>query len=222
MESKRSKYVLIGLCVFCIILIVVTSFVDGFLNPLRTSIGFFLNPIQSGVNKAGTSLYNGISNFSRLKVKLGDADAKNRLMEGTLGYIVELVKAYENQGLPLGDLVQEANMAVIMALGEPESLNFGDSGDVEGLTAFRSYIKKQVEEALQTALAEQKNSEQVGEELLARVNVLKDISQQMAEELGREATVEELARKMKMTEDEIKDIMKLTLDAMSVSPDAEI
>jgi len=159
------------------------------------------------------------------RVKLGDADAKNRLMEGTLGYIVELVKAYENQGLPLGDLVQEANMAVMMALGEPESLNFvnfGDSGDVEGLTAFRSYIKKQVEEALQTALAEQKNSEQVGEELLARVNVLKDISQQMAEELGREATVEELARKMKMTEDEIKDIMKLTLDAMSVSPDAEI
>jgi len=159
------------------------------------------------------------------RVKLGDADAKNRLMEGTLDYIVELVKAYENQGLPLGDLVQEANMAVMMALGEPESLNFvnfGDSGDVEGLTAFRSYIKKQVEEALQTALAEQKNSEQVGEELLARVNVLKDISQQMAEELGREATVEELARKMKMTEDEIKDIMKLTLDAMSVSPDAEI
>ena len=45
------------------------------------------------------------------RVKLGDADAKNRLMEGTLGYIVELVKAYENQGLPLGDLVQEANMA---------------------------------------------------------------------------------------------------------------
>lgn len=156
------------------------------------------------------------------RVKSGDAEAKNRLMEGTLGYIVELVKAYENQGLPLGDLVQEANIAVMMALGEPENLNFEDSGEQEGLTAFRSCIRQQVETALQEALAEQKSSEQVGEELLARVNVLKDISQQMAEELGREATVEELARKMKMTEDEIKDIMKLTLDAMSVSPDAEI
>lgn len=156
------------------------------------------------------------------RVKSGEAEAKNRLMEGTLGYIVELVKAYENQGLPLGDLVQEANIAVMMALGEPENLNFEDSGEQEGLTAFRSYIRQQVETALQEALAEQKSSEQVGEELLARVNVLKDISQQMAEELGREATVEELARKMKMTEDEIKDIMKLTLDAMSVSPDAEI
>ena len=38
----------------------------------------------------------------------------------------------------------------------------------------------------------------------------------MAEELGREATVEELARRMRMTEEEIKDIMKLTLDAFGV------
>ena len=57
--------------------------------------------------------------------------------------------------------------------------------------------------------------------MLARVNVLQTVSQRMAEELGREATVEELAEKMKMTVEEIKAIMKLTLDAMSVSPDAE-
>ena len=62
----------------------------------------------------------------------------------------------------------------------------------------------------------------VEEEMLARVNVLKEVSKRMAEELGREATVAELAEKMKMTEDEIRDIMKLTLDAMSVSPDAEV
>ena len=63
----------------------------------------------------------------------------------------------------------------------------------------------------------QKAEHAVEEEMAARVNVLKDISQMMAEELGREATVEELAAKMKMTEEEIKDIMKLTLDALSVS-----
>ena len=56
------------------------------------------------------------------------------------------------------------------------------------------------------------------EEVVARVNVLKDISRQMAEDLGREATVEELAEKMKMSVDEIKDIMKLTLDSLSVDP----
>lgn len=67
MESKRSKYILIGLSAFCVILIGITSFKDGFLNPLRSGIGYFLNPIQSGVNRAGTSLYNGITNYSTLK-----------------------------------------------------------------------------------------------------------------------------------------------------------
>ncbi|MDD3252293.1 MAG: rod shape-determining protein MreC [Lachnospiraceae bacterium] len=67
MEPKRSKYILIGLSVFCILLIGITSFKDGFLNPLRNGIGYLLNPIQSGVNRAGTSLYNNISNYSTLK-----------------------------------------------------------------------------------------------------------------------------------------------------------
>ena len=66
MESKRSKYILIGLSVFCMLLIGITSFKDGFLNPLRNGIGYFLSPIQSGVNRAGTSLYNGISNYASL------------------------------------------------------------------------------------------------------------------------------------------------------------
>ncbi len=54
MESKRSKYILIGMSVFCILLIVVTSFRDSFLEPLRTGVGYFLIPVQSGVNRAGT------------------------------------------------------------------------------------------------------------------------------------------------------------------------
>lgn len=70
---------------------------------------------------------------------------------------------------------------------------------------------------IEDALELQNTEYKVEEEMLARVNVLKDISAGMAEELGREATVEELAERMKMTEQEIKDIMKLTLDAMSVS-----
>ena len=56
--------------------------------------------------------------------------------------------------------------------------------------------------------------------MAARVNVLKDISASMARELGREATLAELAERMKMSEDEIRDIMKLTMDAMKVSGQA--
>ena len=143
-------------------------------------------------------------------VKSGDKAARERLLEGMLHYVVKLAGGFRNQGLPAGDLVQEANMALLLALDQYENGNF------------REQVKDLVEENLNAAIEMQKKEKQTEEEMVARVNVLKDISGMMAEELGREATVEELAEKMKMTEDEIKAIMKLTLDAMSVSPDAEI
>ena len=51
--------------------------------------------------------------------------------------------------------------------------------------------------------------------MAARVNVLQTVSKVMAEELGREATVEELAAKMKMSEEEVRDLMKMALDALN-------
>lgn len=85
MESKRSKYILIGISVFCVLLIGITSFKDGFLNPLRSGIGYFLNPIQSGVNRAGTSLYNGISNYSTLK----NAMEERQLLQNQIDKLLE-------------------------------------------------------------------------------------------------------------------------------------
>lgn len=84
---------------------------------------------------------------------------------------------------------------------------------------FRGQVRTLAAERLEAAIEAQQREKQAEEEVAARVNVLKDISRMMAEELGREATVEELAEKMKMTAEEIKDIMKITLDAMSVSPE---
>ena len=74
--------------------------------------------------------------------------------------------------------------------------------------------------AIEDALQIQNRETKIEEEMAARVNVLKDISASMARELGREATLAELAERMKMSEDEIRDIMKLTMDAMKVSGQA--
>lgn len=81
MESKRSKYILIGLSVFCILLIGVTSFRDGFLSPLRTGVGYFLIPVQTGVNRAGTALYNQISDYTRLKDALEENESLKSQMD---------------------------------------------------------------------------------------------------------------------------------------------
>lgn len=137
----------------------------------------------------------------------GDQAARQRLLEGMLHYVVSLAGGYKNHGLAMGDLVQEANMAMLLAL---ES---GGEGD------FREQVAVLAKERIQEAIRLQKQERQAEEEIAARVNVLKDISKLMAEELGREATVEELAAKMKMSAEEIREIMKVTLDAMSVSPD---
>ena len=64
---KNSKYILAGLSVFCVLLIAVTSINSSFLTPLRTGVGYFLVPLQSGMNTVGTSLYNNIRDYSSLK-----------------------------------------------------------------------------------------------------------------------------------------------------------
>lgn len=140
----------------------------------------------------------------------GDAEAKNRLVEGNLRKAASYAEEYRDRGLPMGDLIQEANVALLLLAGEVAGGDFG-SGD------FDRMMERRVREAIEAALEQQDTEAKVEEEIAARVNVLKDISASMAEELGREATVEELAERMKMTADEIKDIMKLTLDAMSVT-----
>lgn len=159
----------------------------------------------------------------------GDAEAKNRLVEGNLRKAASYAEEYRDRGLPMGDLIQEANVALLLLAGEiaggSGDGDFGDGGSGRGdfgeggsdSGAFDRAMERRVREAIEAALEQQDTEAKVEEEIAARVNVLKDISASMAEELGREATVEELAERMKMTADEIKDIMKLTLDAMSVT-----
>ena len=90
----------------------------------------------------------------------------------------------------------------------------------EAADALEVSMEKKVRAAIEDALQIQNRETKIEEEMVARVNVLKDISASMARDLGREATLAELAERMKMSEDEIRDIMKLTMDAMKVSGQA--
>lgn len=140
-----------------------------------------------------------------LELSEGKKEAKNRLAEGCLKRALMCAAGYANRGVSLGDLIQEANMALLEAL---ESYGEGSLAD---------YLDLQMKKALELAVKEEEAEHQVEEEVLARVNVLEEVTKQMAEELGREATLEELSERMKMPSDEIREIMKMTLDAMSVT-----
>ena len=131
--------------------------------------------------------------------------AVKRLTEGKLGDTLRIAKEYENRGLHINDIIQEANIGLLLAA----------SSYVDG--DFDRLMEESVRAQIESALEDQSREKTVAEDMRARVNVLKDISAAMAQELEREPTAEELAERMKMTVEEIKDIMKLTLDAMSVS-----
>ena len=75
MEKKRSKYLLIGLTVVCILLIGITSIKDGVLEPLRTGVGYVLVPLQTGVNAVGRGIYNGIRDYTQLKDALEENES---------------------------------------------------------------------------------------------------------------------------------------------------
>lgn len=147
------------------------------------------------------------------KILAGETAAKSRLIEGNLKAALRMIQGFLNRGVMAADLVQEANMALVMAVEELET--------EDGRPAFEDILDRRVRAALQAIVDSQDTEKKVEEKMLARVNVLKDISKDMADELGREATVEELAERMKTTVDDIKGIMKLTLDAMSVTGEHE-
>ena len=133
----------------------------------------------------------------------GDGGAKKRLVEGHLKAVCNMAAEYAGGPVPAGDLLQEANMALVLAVEEYKDRDF--------LENLETAVKKALEEIIE----DQRQALKTGEEVAARVNVLQEVSKILAKELGREATVEELAEKMKMSEEEIREIMKITLDAIS-------
>lgn len=139
------------------------------------------------------------------EIRSGNKAARERLIEGNLKNALFFVQDYINKGVPMADLIQEASMELMMLADE------GFEGSFEKL--LESRIRVRMEEIIN----DQNKETDIEEEMLARVNVLQEVSKSMAEELGREAKLSELAERMKMTEDEVREIMKVTMDALSMS-----
>ena len=139
------------------------------------------------------------------EIRNGNKAARERLIKGNLKNALFFVQDYINKGVPMADLIQEASLELMMLADE------GFEGSFEKL--LESRIRVRMEEIIN----DQKKEADIEEEMLARVNVLQEVSKSMAEELGREAKLSELAERMKMTEDEVREIMKVTMDALSMS-----
>lgn len=139
------------------------------------------------------------------KVKAGVPGARERLIEGNLRSALMYVQSYINRGVPMADLIQEASMELMMLVDE----------EFDG--GFEKLLESRIRVRLEEVINEQDSEVNIEEEMLARVNVLQEVSKELAERFGREPKLEELAEYMKMTEDEVREIMKVTMDALSLS-----
>ena len=131
----------------------------------------------------------------------GDNDAKARLTEQLLPRVVETAKHYAGRGLPIGDLIQEGNIGLMLAL---ETLGLRE----EGVSAL-DYLKEEIEKAVSEALEDQQTEKSAGELIADRLNELSDGIKELSGELERQVSVEELSAFMDMPVEEIEDLLKL-------------
>lgn len=138
----------------------------------------------------------------------GDEAARERLVEGNLHRVVQLSQEYLGQGVLAADLVQEGNIALLLAMDSYE----------RGVN-FTVHLLTEIENAMVEAIRQQTGADDVGHCLAADANALLKATETLARELGREATAGELAEHLHMSRQRVETLVKMSLDAMSISED---
>lgn len=138
----------------------------------------------------------------------GDKNAQNRLAEGKLHRVLEIVREYADDSLITEDLVQEGNMGLMTALSE--LLNAGVHEDCAGM------IDDYIRQFIAFAADDQIHSRDQEERILAKINLVHEAAKALAEEMGRIATLEELVDYTKLSIDEIEDIINLSEGGIDV------
>ena len=133
-----------------------------------------------------------------------DPDAKRRLIEIFLPQVAEIAKLYAGQGAYLEDLIGEGNVALTMAVEMLDS--------AENVSAAHGMIASMIMEAMENHIAENADAKKAGEKLATKANDVLERAGEMAKEMGRKVTVRELADETGMSEEQIREAVRITAD----------
>lgn len=142
------------------------------------------------------------------KARDGDKSAIKRLTEAYLMPSLFEVKAFTGGSMDVTEMIGVANLALVRAV--QSYLKTSDPAH-----ALSDAIKKTVRNALEEAVTEANKKRKEEEEISNRINILSEEARAAAKEYGREGTPEELAKRLEMTEEEVRMLLKMSLQAMA-------
>ena len=137
----------------------------------------------------------------------GDEEARKRLAEANLRLVVSIAKRYVGRGMQFLDLIQEGNLGLLKAV---------EKYDYKKGFKFSTYATWWIRQAITRSIADQARTIRIPVHMVETINRLVRTSRQLLQELGREPKPEEIAERMEISVDRVREIMKISQDPVSL------